>query len=180
MCSLDILNMSSAYTRFLSSLGVTWKYFRGAHSNSSKIRKVGTESCHYALAKEKNSLIRARRSKVRIRRTRVEHDKPISRSQKNIRVVGIGPNGVFYRDKPQADRQNSRSGMGVFSKVRESIGRPIQRWNRAELYFTVSSRYTIEVLHAYKLRGQKAFLGQIWSIKKVITVKRKYVSNVAF
>ena len=35
-----------------------------------------------------------------------------------------------------ADRQNSRSGMRVFSKVREFRGRPVHRWNRAKLYST--------------------------------------------
>jgi hypothetical protein len=44
--------------------------------------------------------------------------------------------------------------MRVFSKVRESKGRPIHRWNRAQLYFTASSRYTTEVFYCYKLRGQ--------------------------
>jgi hypothetical protein len=42
-----------------------------------------------------NSSTRARRSKVRIRRTRVEHNKPIFRVQKNIEEVGIEPNVVF-------------------------------------------------------------------------------------
>ena len=42
-----------------------------------------------------NSSTRARRSKVRIRRTRVEHNKPIFRVQKNIKEVGIEPNVVF-------------------------------------------------------------------------------------
>ena len=39
-------------------------------------------------------MTRARRSKVWIRRTRVGHDKPISRVQNIIKEVGIGPNGV--------------------------------------------------------------------------------------
>ena len=47
--------------------------------------------------------------------------------------------------------------MRVFSKVRESRGRPIHRWNRAELYFTASSRYTTEVFYCYKLRGHMSF-----------------------
>ena len=47
--------------------------------------------------------------------------------------------------------------MGIFSKVRESRGRPIHRWNRAELYFTASSRYTTEVFYCYKLRGHMSF-----------------------
>ena len=42
-----------------------------------------------------NSSTRARRSKVRIRRTRDEHNKPIFRVQKNIKEVGIEPNIVF-------------------------------------------------------------------------------------
>jgi hypothetical protein len=42
-----------------------------------------------------NSSARARRSKVRIRRTRVEHNKPISRVQTNIKEVGIEQNAVF-------------------------------------------------------------------------------------
>jgi hypothetical protein len=42
-------------------------------------------------------------------------------------------------------------------KVRESRGRPIHRWNRAELYFTASSRYTTEVFYCYKLRGRMSF-----------------------
>ena len=42
-----------------------------------------------------NSLTRARRSKVWIRRTRVEHDQPISGVQNIIKEVGIGPKGVF-------------------------------------------------------------------------------------
>ena len=42
-----------------------------------------------------NSSTRVRRSKVRIRRTRVEHNKPISRVRKNIKEVGIEPNVVF-------------------------------------------------------------------------------------
>ena len=42
-----------------------------------------------------NSSTRARRSKVRIRQTRVEHNKPISRVQKHIKEVGIEPNVVF-------------------------------------------------------------------------------------
>ena len=61
---------------------------------------------------------------VWIRRTRVEHDKLISRGQNItcIREVGIGPKGVFIATlEPHADRQDYRPGMamGVFSKVRE-------------------------------------------------------------
>ena len=45
-----------------------------------------------------NSLTRARRSKVRIRRTRVEHDKTISRVQNIVKEVGIRPNAVFIAE----------------------------------------------------------------------------------
>ena len=63
---------------------------------------------------------------------------PISRAQKHIKEVGIGPNAVFIVANLSADRQNSRSGMGIFSKARESRGRPIHRWNRAELYLQLA------------------------------------------
>ena len=42
-----------------------------------------------------NSSTRARRSNVRIRRTRIEHDKPISRLQNIIKEVGIESKVVF-------------------------------------------------------------------------------------
>ena len=68
---------------------------------------------------------------------------------------------VEMSEHPHVGHVGVGVGMGIFSKVRESRGRPIHRWNRAQLYFTASSRYTTEVFYCYKLQGQRAFLGQI-------------------
>jgi hypothetical protein len=100
-----------------------------------------------------NSSTRARRSKVGIRRTRVEHNKPIFRVQKNIKEVGIKPNVVFIATNLRLIGRFLDREWGYFQKFLSPEVVPYTDG----IYFSANSRYTTEVFYCYKLRGQMPF-----------------------
>ena len=93
------------------------------------------------------------------RRTRVEHDKHISRVQNIIKEVGIGPKGVFIAANLRLIGGILDREWGYFQKFVSPEVVPYT--DGIALYFTACSRYTTEVFYCYKIRGQRAFLGQI-------------------